>query len=56
MITIKGRKFNTIDDLHKKSMRDPEYRKAYEALRPKFAKISAKIEAKIKKKRKILRK
>lgn len=49
MIIIKGRKFNTIDDLHKKWMRDPKYKKAHKALEFEFALIRAIIEARMKK-------
>ncbi len=49
MITIKGRKFNTIDDLHKKSMKDPKYREAHASMEFEFSLIRAILEARIKK-------
>ena len=45
MVIIKGKKFTTFRELHAKSMKDPAYKKAYDALEFEFALISAIIRA-----------
>lgn len=49
MIKYKGKKFNTLDDLHKKWIKNMAYKKAYEDLELEFSIISAIIDARIKK-------
>lgn len=49
MFKYKGKKFVTLDDIHSKWMKDPEYKKEYEALEFEFSLIRAIIDARIKK-------
>lgn len=46
--TKNGLKYVTLSDIHRESMRDPKYRKAYEALGPKYDLIHAILDARIK--------
>ena len=48
MTIYKGKKYTTLNEHHAKSMKDPEYKKAYEALDLEFALRSAIIENRIK--------
>ena len=45
----KGNKYYTLTDLKREQMRDPEFRKHYEALKPKYDLIRAILDARIKK-------
>lgn len=47
--TKNGIKYTTLDEMHRESMRDPEFRKAYDALQPKYDLIRAILDARIKK-------
>jgi ribosome-binding protein aMBF1 (putative translation factor) len=46
--TKSGIEYVTLDDWHRESMKDPEFRKAYEALKPKYDLIRAILDARIK--------
>jgi ribosome-binding protein aMBF1 (putative translation factor) len=46
--TKNGVEYITHDDWHRESMRDPEFRKAYKALKPKYDLIRAILDARIK--------
>jgi DNA-binding XRE family transcriptional regulator len=50
MANHRGKKFTTARELHERDMKDPEYRKAYEALEPSFALYEELIRARIEKK------
>jgi len=41
MVTIKGKKYTTLDDLHSKWIKNRAYKKAYEDLELEFSIISA---------------
>lgn len=47
MIEIKGKKYVSLDDLHKKHMKNPKYREAHKAVAAKFAVYEALIDARI---------
>lgn len=49
MIKYKGKNYTTFDDIHTKWMKDPKYKKAYDALEFEFSLVNAIIEARIKK-------
>ena len=44
-----GIKYTTLDEMHRESMRNPEFRKAFNALKPKYDLIRAILDARIKK-------
>jgi len=46
--TKTGVKYIRFEDWHRDQMRDPEFRKAYDALQPKYALIHAILDARIK--------
>ena len=46
---MKQKKFYTHEELHRKWMKDPKFREAYESLEPEFAIAGSIIEARIKK-------
>ncbi len=46
--TRNGVEYVTLKDWHRESMRDPEFRKAYKALQPKYDLIRAILDARIK--------
>ena len=45
----KGLEYITLEDWHRESMRDPEFKKAYDALQPKYDLIRAILDARLKK-------
>lgn len=49
MITFKGKKYRTFQEISDKWMKDPSYKKAYDELDLEFSIISAVIDARIKK-------
>ncbi|MDE1875175.1 MAG: helix-turn-helix transcriptional regulator, partial [Patescibacteria group bacterium] len=50
MIEYKGKKYITHTELHEKAMKDPEYRRGYEALKPRYEFISQLIDLRNQKK------
>ncbi len=46
--TKNGIKYTTLDEMHRESMRDPKFKKAYDALKPKYDLIRAILDARIK--------